>query len=93
MKNHPKYAKKAATYAYRHMYLKDNPSYMITSNLYHKSPSYCSKYVYLAYWWGATKSALKKYKNGGQYIVTPHGLTDTFVGSFKPTRIHKISTY
>ena len=93
MKNHPKYAKKAATYAYRHMYLKDNPSYMITSNLYHKSPSYCSKYVYLAYWWGATKSALKKYKNGGQYIVTPHGLTDNFVGSFKPIRIHKISTY
>ena len=42
---------------------------------------------------GATKSALKKYKNGGQHIVTPHGLTDNFVGSFKPIRIHKISTY
>ncbi|WLS85033.1 hypothetical protein [Lactobacillus apis] len=59
MKNHPKYAKKAATYAYRHMYLKDNPSYMITSNLYHKSPSYCSKYVYLAYWWGQQSLRLK----------------------------------
>ena len=75
------------------MYLKDNPSYMITSNLYHKRPSYCSKICLSCLLMGATKSALKKYKNGGQHIVTPHGLTDNFVGSFKPIRIHKISTY
>lgn len=90
IKKHPKYANKAATYAYRHMYLKDNPSYMITSNLYHKSPSYCSKICLSCLLVGGK---LKKYKNGGQHIVTPHGLTDNFVGSFKPIRIHKISTY
>lgn len=92
IKAHPKYADKASTYAYKYMYRKDNPKYFISTNLYHKSPSYCSKYVYLAYWWGATKSALISYK-ANTHIVTPHGLVGNFKGSFAPANIHKITSY
>jgi len=92
IKAHPNYADSASTYAYKNMYLKDNPSYFISTNLYHKSPTYCSKYVYLSYWWGATKSALIYYK-ANTHIVTPHGLVGNFQGSFKPTNIHKITSY
>lgn len=53
IKAHPHYADAASTYAYKYMYKKDNPTYFISTNLYHKSPSYCSKYVYLSYWWGS----------------------------------------
>ncbi|WP_409022212.1 hypothetical protein ACE83Q_00605 [Dellaglioa sp. P0083] len=87
---HPHYANDAAQYAWDHMYKKTNPTYQITTNLYHKSPSYCSKYVYLAYQWGATKKALTQW---GIHIVTPHGLPGNFVGSFKPNYIHKITSY
>ncbi|BDR60919.1 hypothetical protein [Lactobacillus xylocopicola] len=90
IKFHTAYANKAATYAYNYKYRKTNPSYMI--NLYHKSPSYCSKYVYLAYWWGATKSALTNYR-GIPHIVTPHGLIENFVGSFVPKYICKVTRY
>lgn len=40
----------------------------------------------------ATKSALISYKTN-THIVTPHGLTGNFKGSFKPTNIHKITSY
>lgn len=92
IKNHPNYSKKAASYAWNHMYHQTEPSYQITTNLYHKSPSYCSKYVYLAYDWGATSSAVLQYPSY-LHIVTPHGLIGNFYGSFKPSYIHKITSY
>lgn len=92
VESHPTYASKAASYAYNHMYKVTNPSYFISTNLYHKSPSYCSKYVYLAYYWGATKNALTYYSSN-LHIVTPHGLVGNFKGSFHPAYIHKITKY
>lgn len=93
IKNHPKYTDAASTYAYHYMYKKDNPWYLITTNLIHKSPSYCSKYVLLSYYWGATKSSVRTSYNGGT-IVKPHDLASHwFKGSFKPSCIHKITRY
>lgn len=93
IKAHPKYADAASTYAYNHMYKKDNPLYAITSNLIHKSPSYCSKYVLLSYYWGATKSSVRTSYNDST-IVRPHDLaTHWFKGTFKPTCIHKVTKY
>lgn len=77
IKARPHYADAASTYAYKYMYKKDNPTYFISTDLYHQSPSYCSRYVYLSYWWGATKSALIFYKTN-THIVTPHGLAGNF---------------
>lgn len=94
IKKHPHYAKNASSYAYRKMYKKYNPTYNILKgmkNLYKKSPSYCSKYVYLAYRWGAKKSSVRKW--GKHHLVTPHGLVGNFKGSFKPKYIHKITKY
>lgn len=92
IKNHPKYADAASTYAYKYMYKTDNPWYMITTNLIHKSPSYCSKYVLLSYYWGATKSSVCTSYNGT--IVHPHDLaTHWFKDSFKPSCIYKITKY
>lgn len=81
-----KYAQKAATYAYKNMYKKHNPKYTLTPVLYSKSPSYCSKYVYLAYYWGAghTNIGIKSYPLGIHY-VTPHGLIGNFLSSYPST--------
>lgn len=92
IKKHPNYSSDAASYAYHKMYKKSNPSYNLNPYLYDKSPSYCSKYVYLSYWWGATHSALKYYSSGIHY-VTPHGLVGNYKGTFKPSYIHKITKY
>lgn len=82
-------AKKAAKYAYSHMYKHHNPRYVISTNLYHKNPSYCSKYVYLAYYWGATKKCLRHYKNG-VHVVTPYGLVGNFTKHYRPYFIEEI---
>lgn len=92
IKKHPYYAKYAQDYAWHHMYKKTRPSYNLNPFLYQKSPSYCSKYVYLAYYWGATKKSVKYYSSGIHY-VHPHTFIGNFVGSFKPNNIHKITSY
>ncbi|GGE33291.1 hypothetical protein GCM10011391_09930 [Pullulanibacillus camelliae] len=92
IKKHPTYAKNAASYAYHHMYKGARPSYFISTHLYHKDPSYCSKYVYLSYYWGAKKSSVKKWPEY-THIVTPHGLVGNFKGTFKPNKIHKVTSY
>lgn len=58
-------------------------------DLYKKSPTYCSKYVYLAYYRGATKKSVKKFNKN--HLVTPHGLPLDFAGTFKPSLIHVIT--
>lgn len=89
---HPNYANDAASYAYNDMYKNISIRYEITTNLYHKNPSYCSKYVYLAYYWGANKNMLMFYPMG-DHIVTPFGLIGNFIGSYVPEEIHKITSY
>lgn len=81
-----------STYAYKHMYLKTNPSYFFPSSMYVKSPSYCSKYVYLAYEWGATKRALYPIP-GPSAVVLPHGLENWFKGDFTPSYVYKVTSY
>lgn len=93
IKKHPVYADKASTYAYRFMYKNDNPTYSIANgmNPYVKSPSYCSKYVYYAYWKGATKSSVKQ--RGNYYLFWPHFLQKQFSKSFHPYYMYKITKY
>lgn len=67
IKNHPYIARDAAKYAWDYMYKKDNPSYNLYSNLYTKSPSYCSKYVWLAYYWGGTTKVDSTYSDPLSY--------------------------
>ena len=90
--SHPNYADSASTYAYNHMFKKTNPKYGINTHVWQKSPSYCSKYVYLAYAWGATKKAIIYYDNN---IIPPHTLTYYFNpnSGWKPSYIHKITSY
>ncbi|MBU5275160.1 hypothetical protein KQI03_11050 [Levilactobacillus brevis] len=92
--HHPHIAKKAARYAYYKMLKHHNPEYSIFKGeqLYKKSPSYCSKYVYLAYDWGGTRKAMKQWW-GGVHIVSPYGLVGNFKGSYKPTAIHRVIAY
>lgn len=78
-------AKKSASYAYKNMYQKHNPSYRITSNLYHKSPSYCSKYIYLAYYWGNKNHSFMHSYPTNFHVVTPHGLIGNFYSSYPST--------
>lgn len=86
-----KLAKKAASYAYRRMYKKDNPNYSILAgiNLYKKNPSYCSKYVYLSYYFGVSRKTVHKHPNW--YFVTPYGLPGNFSVKYKPHEIYKIA--
>lgn len=87
-KAHPKYADVASTYAYKKMYKKDNPYYALTLRVWHKSPTYCSKYVYLAYAWGATKkSIVPVYAT----LMAPHSLPNDF--KWHASCIHKITSY
>ncbi|WP_289451322.1 hypothetical protein [Lentilactobacillus kefiri] len=72
-----RYRKEAVSYAYHHMYKKHNPKYKITWNLYKENPSYCSKYVYLAYWRGTHHKAVKQ--RPGFWFISPHKMQTYFV--------------
>jgi hypothetical protein len=98
MKKHPHYANDAGAYAFHRFYSKKGAHkktvhlwYFVPSHLYSINPNYCSKLVYQAYWWGATKKALNRFDNG--HVVTPYGLVGDFLGSYKPAKIHKITSY
>lgn len=92
IKNHPKYADDAASYAYHHMYIHDNPWYLFPSSMYQKSPSYCSKYVYIAYQRGATSKALYPIP-GPSAVILPHGMWHWFKDSFTPSYVYKVTSY
>lgn len=91
IKKHPHLAKKAVLYSYRKMYKTHNPKYGITTHVFHKSPSYCSKYVYLAYWWGVSHKTVKDV--GNFHILHPHSFLGDFKGSFSPKYLYKIYKY
>lgn len=86
IKKHTVYARRAAHYAFNKMYHTVNPTYFTTMNLYHKNPSYCSKYVYLSFWWGDHHRGLKKHL----IWIFPHTEKNIFKGSYKPKSIYKI---
>ncbi|GCD87211.1 hypothetical protein KB1253_23690 [Lactiplantibacillus plantarum] len=88
IKSHPNYSSDAAKYAYNHMYISNKINYLTTTNLYHKNPSYCSKYVYLAYWWGTSHKGMK----GGLMWVFPFSMANVFSGTYKPSYIYKLTT-
>lgn len=61
------------------------PSYSITTQLYSKNPSYCSKLVFQAYCFGTGSVPVMKNSSG---IVTPYGLMDRFNANYRPSLIH-----
>ncbi|MCT3399369.1 hypothetical protein [Lentilactobacillus hilgardii] len=90
MTSHPEYAKEAAQYAYNDMYKTNSPVYNLEPWLYQKEKSYCSKYVYLAYWFGAAHAALKRFITGFHYIM-PHHLIYDFSSGYSPADIYKVT--
>lgn len=93
IKKHPHYADAASTYAYRHLYKnpKDRPKYGFQSGLYSMKDSYCSKYVYYAYYKVLPKGALKTYNN--RHIVPPFTFVGNFQGDFKASYLHQITSW
>lgn len=88
IKQHPNYAHAASHYAFTKMYgTKNKINYLTTINLYHKNPSYCSKYVYLAYWRGNQHKGVK----GGLHWVFPYSMTNVFKGTYRPTKVYHIT--
>lgn len=64
------------------------PESFILTSKNDKNPSYCSKYVYLAYWWGTSHKGMK----GGLMWVFPFSMTNVFSGTYKPSYIYKLTT-
>jgi hypothetical protein len=93
IKKHPHYADAASTYAYRHLYKnpKDRPKYGFQSGLYSMKDSYCSKYVYYAYYKVLPKGTLKTYNNW--HIVHPFTFVGNFQGDFKASYLHQITSW
>lgn len=88
IKKHPIYARDAAQYAWDHMYKNNHINYLTTTNLYHKDPSYCSKYAYLAYWWGTSHKGMK----GSLMWVFPFTMINVFQGSYYPSAVYKLTS-
>ncbi|MCI1231343.1 MAG: hypothetical protein LKG10_04400 [Lactobacillus delbrueckii] len=91
VKKHPYYAEDAAGYAYHDMYINNNPKYLLSPNLYDRTTSYCSKYVYCAWYYGATKDSVKHY-NTGHYVL-PHSFIGNWKGSFVASYVYKVTEY
>ena len=86
-------AKQAALSAYQNMYKKNNPDYAIlpAGALYQSSPSYCSKFIYLAFYNLFGTRAVKQF-NTTLHFVSPYGLNSTFTTAYKPRFLSKITT-
>ncbi|WP_163651902.1 YiiX/YebB-like N1pC/P60 family cysteine hydrolase [Listeria sp. PSOL-1] len=81
-------AKRVARYADRNYYSTTGSAtkniqldYGIDYHLYQKSPSYCSKLVYQAYYFGSGAAKVVYPKNG---FVAPYFLIGTFTANYKP---------
>lgn len=57
------------------------PKYKITHKLYSKNPTYCSKIVFQAYWYGTGSAPVMKEANG---FVAPYALIGFFNNAYKP---------
>lgn len=85
-------ASKVAKYADRHYYSSTGSAkknihiaYGLTRRLYKFSPSYCSKLVYDAYWFG---SGSARVLNGASGYVLPFTLLDYFWHDYRPSKVH-----
>ncbi|MGQ5708474.1 hypothetical protein [Lactobacillus sp. PSON] len=93
MKDHPIISDHASTYAYRYMYKTGNPTYSLVAqaqDLYTKSPSYCSKYVYYAYY---QEDPSTVFMPPTPILLRPHNLMNQFMPAYKVSYIHKITRY
>jgi uncharacterized protein YycO len=82
-------ASSAATWAYNNYWVKNrSASYKIDTQLYAKDPSYCSKIVWQAYYYGT--GSTKVVNVPGTKLAPPYRLKDTlFTASFKPKLIER----
>lgn len=83
------YAKNAANYAYNNMYKgSTNPSYWLNPWFNDKMHSYCSKYVFLAYY-NSNKSSVSQpmIANNFNSYIRPHELQNYFSSQKKLTNI------
>ncbi|WP_137657263.1 hypothetical protein [Listeria newyorkensis] len=86
-------AKKLAKYADRNLFSKygttqktEKIDYAIDTHIYRKNPSYCSKFVFQAYYFGSGNIALMKPISG---FMGPYGLIRTINWEYRPTE-HKV---
>ncbi|SNZ14222.1 hypothetical protein SAMN05421503_2273 [Terribacillus aidingensis] len=85
-------AAQVAKYADRHYYSSKGTAtkdihidYGLTPHLYSLTPSYCSKLVYDAYYYGSgSKNVMKKHTG----YVFPYDLVTFFNRSYKPSKVH-----
>lgn len=87
-----KLAAKVASYADTHYYSSKGTAkkdihiaYALTPHLYSKSPSYCSKLVYDAYYYGS--GSLKVIKPYSGYVF-PYEIHRQFYSNYKPSKVH-----
>ena len=88
-------AKQAARWADRNYYSSNGtatqdifPEYKITTNLYSKNPSYCSKLVFHAYYFGTGSTPVMQ--NLFRYsLVPPYDLIAAFNLNYQPKLVHK----
>jgi len=57
------------------------PTYKITHELYSKNPTYCSKIVFQAYWYGTGSAPVMKAASG---FMPPYALIECFNTAYKP---------
>ncbi|WP_157945072.1 hypothetical protein [Apilactobacillus quenuiae] len=88
------------------MYDNGNPFYAITPDVYNTLTSYCSKYVYLSFYKGATSKISSGWSDpwskvlgltaditNAYNVIRPHVLTKYFSKDFKLTCLHQITSY
>ncbi|GIN73737.1 hypothetical protein J14TS2_42120 [Bacillus sp. J14TS2] len=87
-------AKRVAKFADRSFYSTSGSSkqngfldYKITDKLYQKNPTYCSKLVYQAYYYGSGNIPVVKVRRNGKGMVLPYALIAEFNKSFKPIKV------
>ncbi|KIN30881.1 hypothetical protein [Bacillus subtilis] len=86
-------AAKVARYADRNFYSSNGSStknihiaYKIDRHLYQKSPSYCSKLVYDAYYYGSGSASVVRAQHG---YVMPYDLPGVFTAKYRPSMVHQ----
>lgn len=88
-------ARQVASYADRNFYSSTGSAtrnikldYNLSPHLYSKNPTYCSKLVFQAYYYGSGSKPVMKSPSG---YVLPYGLVDTFNDSYKPSLVKQFN--
>ncbi|MED4800761.1 hypothetical protein ACQGRJ_18260 [Bacillus atrophaeus] len=87
-------AAKVAKYADRHYWSTKGAAtknihiaYKLTPHLYSVSPSYCSKLVYDAYWYGSGSASVLVKRSG--YVMPYNLINNDFTSKYKPSLVHR----